>query len=882
MRLLKVKCINGPNIYCYHSVIKLTVDLGNYAQKTTDRIEGFNQRLLQMLPSLKRHQCSRGYKGGFAERLAEGTYLGHVLEHLILELQYLAGYSVSYGTTIRGPEAGQAELYLEYGSYQPALYLARVGVQVINRLLANEVPELSGLWRKVDLIRQRCEPGPSTAAIMAEAKARDIPVSVLEEGSSLLQLGHGIYQKRVQATLASTTSCLAADIAGDKCLTKSLLARAGIPTPRGEVVTSAREAIEAAARLGVPVAVKPCTGNQGKGVSLNLLHYEEISRAFQMAFRYSSRVIVEEYITGRQYRLLVVGGKLAAAARRLPVQVTGNGVDTVAGLIRALNSDPRRGYGHARPLTRIKIDEAVRITLERQEKSLNYRPLPGEVVLLRENANLSTGGSAWDVTFKVHPENAALAERAASIIGLDLAGIDLVAEDLGRPVREGTGAVIEINAAPGIRMHLFPSRGRGRNVAREIVGLLFPGSCNGRVPVFSVTGTNGKTTTVRLLAHLLKQKGKVVGMATTDGVFIDEKRIYSGDTAGPRSARMILEHPKVETAVLETARGGIIWGGLGYDRSDIAVITNISADHLGQDGLRTVEDLVFVKSLVVEAVSPNGAVVLNADDPNVLKMLPRAAAPVVLFSRCEENLMLLRHLGGGGRAMILLNGMLCWYDGQSMHSLLAANELPLSFNGMAGHHIENAMAAASAALAHGMSAEEVADGLRSFTPCLKKNPGRGNLIQVRDCAVLLDYGHNPAAIEATLQLAARLGYNRLVGIVGVPGDRSSELIRDCGRVCGRYLDMIVIKEDLDLRGRKPGQTARLIREGILQVQPISGRIHIVLQEIEAVQRGLELAGAGDLLVIFYEHKAPILTLLEKLQMEEGSRQKKETLSQVAP
>ena len=870
IQLIEATAITGPNIYSHYPVIKLVLDLGEAGGTPTREWGNFNEELLRMLPGLRSHHCSRGRPGGFVQRLQEGTYVGHVLEHVILELQHRCGIGTNYGKTVSGEKPHRVEIIFEYISCRPALYLAGMAIKLVNRLLSGRRTSLDRLQENVDLLRQRFDPGPSTEAIMAEARARDIPVTRLQEGSSLLLLGLGARQKRVQATLTSNTGCLAADLAGDKYMTKLLLERAGIPTPRGTVVNSEEQAVEAARRLGGAVVVKPCDANQGKGVSLNLHGDEEVRQAYRLASCYSSRVMVEEYIVGRHYRLLVVGGKLVAAARRLPAMVTGDGVHTIAELIEIENRNPRRGRGHARPQTRLKVDAVALAVLAKQGKTLEDRPKPGERVLLRENANLSTGGSAWDVTFKVHPFNAALAERAASIIGLDIAGVDLVTPDLKLPLETGKGALIEVNAAPGLRMHLYPSRGRGSNVARAVVDSLFPGGDNGRIPVISVTGTNGKTSTVRLLQRILEQEYSPVGMTTTDGIYIGRRLIRPGDTTGPASARTILEDPSVQAAVLETARGGIIRGGLGYDRSDVAVVTNISADHLGQDGLESIEDLVFIKSLVVEAVSPRGSVILNADDPNVLKMVFRARAPVVFFSCQEGNLVVLRHLQAGGRALLVRDGALYWHQGQSQERLMEVSRIPSAFNGLAVHNLQNALAAAAAAIALGLSPSKVAAGLESFRPSAEDNPGRGNFYFYGSARVLLDYGHNPAALEATLKFASRLGCRRLIGVIGVPGDRSDQLIRRCGRVCAPYLHFAVIKEDADRRGRLPGETARLLREGMRQ-QPLAPPHRLILDELEAVRYALSLAGEGDLVVVFYEKRLPLEQLLGGGPVETAAR-----------
>lgn len=877
MKIIDARAIEGPNIYSFRPILKLVVDLEDEAQKNTRELKGFSSSLIKALPSLRSHHCSRGYAGGFMERLDEGTYLGHVVEHIILELMHHCGLATGYGKTLTGLQPGHAEIIFQYTTYRPALYLSRVAVNMINALLAGRSFSLIGIRDKVELIRQRFEPGPSTAAVAAEARRRKIPVTFFQEGTSLLLLGYGAAQKRIQATLTSETSCLAADLAGDKCLAKELLERVGIPTPRGEVVMSEHQAVAAANRLGVPVVVKPCDGNQGKGVSLNLYNPAEVSEAYHLALRYSPRIMVEEYIPGRHYRLLVVGGQMIATARRLPAQITGDGISTITELIKQVNADPRRGIGHARPLTRIKLNRETRAALARQGKNENDCPKSGETVLLRENANLSTGGVAWDVTFKVHPANAALAERAAAVIGLDVAGIDLVIPDIKVPVKQGAGAVIEVNAAPGIRMHLYPTRGRGRNVAEPIIQMLFPGEADGRIPIAAISGTNGKTTTARLLAHILKLTGKTIGLTTTEGVFIGEHCVCKGDTTGPLSARLVLEDPTVETAVLETARGGIIRGGLAYDRSDVAVITNISEDHLGQDGLETIDDLVFVKSLLVEAVHPGGAVILNADDPNVLKMLPRAGAPVILFALRDDNLALLRHLNDGGTGVTIRDGFLYWVCGMRWQKLIAVKSVPIARDGLALHQLQNVLAASAAALAMKSSRSVVSRGLATFTSSPEQNPGRANLYQLKKGQLLLDYGHNPAAMEATLQYARRLGYRRLIGVIGVPGDRDDELIKRCGQVCTSYLEQVIIKEDRDLRGRSPGETARLLQEGCTQNCSTPQEIRSILSELDAVVYGLDLLEEEDLLVVFYEKREPIEALLQDYLKRDVSDNRKSSV-----
>ncbi len=860
MRVEGYTFLPGRNIYCCSPVLRLTLDLGKWAEKTTRDFPHLEEKLFALLPGLGEHHCSLNYPGGFRTRVREGTFLGHVLEHMILELQAQAGTPVVYGRTREMGRSGVYEIVVECPQEGVGRKAAHLAVEVLMSLLTGGQPlDLEEALARLRCLRAREGLGPSTAALVAAARKRGIPVQRLDE-RSLLQLGYGKYQQRILATITAQTGCIGVDIAGDKTLTKRILAQAGIPVPPGQIVEDEEEALAAAVDLGYPVVVKPDNGNQGKGVNLNLTREEDIREACALARRYSPGLLLEKQIPGRHYRVLVVGDRVVAAAERIPARVVGDGVHTVAQLVELTNGDPRRGRGHEKCLTKIKIDRVVEAVLKRQGIGLDYIPPAGTEVLLRENANLSTGGTAVDVTAEIHPDNAFLAVRAAQAVGLDVAGVDMVTADIARPLL-GTGAIIEVNAAPGLRMHLYPSEGEGRDVAGEIIDHLFPPGAPSRVPLISITGTNGKTTTARLVGHILRSRGLRVGMTTTEGVWLDDRCLLRGDTTGPQSARLVLSDPLTEAAVLETARGGILRGGLGYDEADVGVITNISRDHLGQDGLEGVGDLAHVKSLVIEALRPGGCAVLNADDPLVAPLTSRVNCRLIYFSLGEDNVYLRRHLLAGREGVFIQGGRVVVGKGGRVEEVIALGDLPLALEGRARHNVANVLAAVAACRGLGLDIPEIGKALAKFKGDFADNPGRLNLFEMEGYRVLLDYGHNPAAFQAVLQTARGLGARRLVGVIGVPGDRCDELILESGRVAGAGFQRLYIKEDADLRGRAPGEVADLLRQGALTGGIRKDNIEVVLGEVEAVGRALAQAQVGDLVVIFYEELEPLLPLI---------------------
>lgn len=866
MKVLDVRAFSGPSVHSPFPVIEMLLDLEALEGRTTSEVDGFVDGLLTALPGLAGHHCSLGRPGGFVERLREGTYFGHTVEHVALEMQCQAGMDVIYGKTRWTGTGGTYRVVFEYLTREAGELAAKNAVELVDRLLAGRSPAAESL---VDAIRMKHAHhglGPSTAAIAEAARRRNIPV-VRIGGDSLLQLGYGTRQRRVRATVTDATSCLAVDIAGDKALAKEVLQSAGVPVPAGGLSTTIEEALAIAGGIGYPVVTKPVDGNQGKGVALDIRTPADLRAAFEVARSFSQRVIIERYIRGHHYRLVVVGQRVVAASERLPAQVTGDGASTVAELVARVNADPLRGEDHERPLTRIKIDAVAELVLAKQRLTTTSVPERGQCVLLRENCNLSTGGTAIDVTDRVSADITETALRIARTVGLDVCGIDVVMDDIGQPLNETTGAVIEVNAAPGIRMHHYPTEGRPREVAGAIVDHLFPAGNDGRIPIVAITGTNGKTTVTRMVSRMLAQKGLRVGTTTTDGVLIGGRLVWPGDNTGPRSARMILSDPSVEAAVLETARGGIVRGGLAFDWCDVAVLTNVTSDHLGQDGIRTMEDLADVKAVVLESVKPEGYAIINADDQYAASVAARTRGRIIYFSRNEDSIQIHRHLQEGGRAVLVKNGTIVYAHRGHDSAIVDLRSVPCTFHGRMQHNIENALAAAAAGVALGLDNGTIRQALQSFTANERDNPGRFNIHHVRDFNVIIDYGHNPAGIEATVRAARQLTKGRLIGIIAAPGDRSDETLIEVGRISGRGFNRLFIKEDHDRRGRLPGEVAELLRRGAAEAGCAEDCMEVALDEDDALRAALAMAETGDAIVIFYEKYDRVMASLAAASRE---------------
>lgn len=850
MKLLNIYSIKGPNIYSYNPVIVMEVDLEDYREVHTDELPELTGALLELFPGLQKHHCSKGYPGGFAERLATGTLLGHVMEHLALELQNAVGSSVKFGKTRFADEINAYRLVFAYVNEQLGLAAGKKAYWCIDSLLKGEKVDSAQVIAELEVVLRKATYGTSTQTLIDAAQKRGIPVLSLSTRSSLIQLGYGANQRRIQATTTDRTSCIAVDLACDKWETRQMLASMGLPVARGYLATTEAEALEALASVTGAVVVKPLDGNQGKGVTLNITTPEELKQAFELGKKYSPEIVIEEFVKGNDYRLTVVNGKMVAASHRMPPYVIGDGEHTIRQLIDSVNSHAMRGDDHEKPLTKIKIDQVVMLNLTKQGLTPDSVLPAGTELFLRENGNLSTGGTACDVTEQVHPENQQLVERAIRIIGLDVAGVDLRAENIAEPITQNGGAIIEINAAPGIRMHHYPANGKERNVADQIIEMLFPMG-NGRIPIFAITGTNGKTTTTRLIQHVLMQTGRTVGMTTTDGIYINHEMIHAGDTTGAWSAQLLLKDPAVEMAVLETARGGILKSGLGFQQSEVGIVLNVSEDHLGLGGVQSLDDLANIKSLLAETVAPTGTCVLNADNPYTLKMAERVPGQVILFSLNPANQFVQSHLWSGGTAVVAASGAVqIRKPGGSIHVLNIA-DIPMTHQGKARHQVENLLAAVAGLYGYGIGLDLIRKGLLSFQNDITTNPGRMNIVEADGWKVILDYGHNLEGYRAIIQFAREMGYRRLLGVIGVPGDRQDDSIIKVGKLAGDYFDQVWIKEDQDLRGRKPGEVASLLRRGL--TSGVRGTdFAIIYNEHEALSTMLQELREGDLGVIFYE------------------------------
>lgn len=872
MEIKQVQAIEGANVYSYRPVIRAVIDLREWTEVMTNTLGDFNQRLVSCLPTLAEHYCARGRVGGFVERLQEGTLLGHTLEHMTIELLTLAGQQIRYGKTMALPERpGLYEIIFNYESRAGAIAAFEQAFKLLQELLKgkNIEPEtVAGIVRGLKKIIAEYSLGVTTQSIVDACEERGIPVQRLT-GGSLLQLGYGRCQRRLQAAMTDQTSCIGVDIACDKVLTKKLLSESGVPVPYGSVVSTEDEAVEAFRFIGDKVVVKPYDGNQGKGVSLRLGSESEVRAAFKLAQNFGQDVIVEKYIPGRNYRLLVIGGKFVAAAERIPASVTGDGESTIEELVEKANQDPARGDDHEKALTKIKLDAVVHLTLAQKKLTLASIPRKGEAVSLRDSANLSTGGRAEDVTSMVHPDNAGLAEYAAKVIGLDIAGVDLVIEDIGKSYREQCCKIIEVNAAPGIRMHQFPSLGQPRNIGKRIVEQVMP-TGNGRIPIVAITGTNGKTTTTRLIGKMLLDQDIAVGMTTTDGIYVKGKLLMEGDMTGPESTRIILRHPEVQAAVLETARGGILRSGLGYDYADVAVVTNVSADHLGQYGVETIEDVAHVKSLVAEVVKPHSYVVLNADDPYVVQMAHRTRGKVIYFSVEKDNIHVRKHLARGGVAVFVRRGYILICQGSTEYKICSVRQIPITWEGRARHNVENALAAVAAGWALGLSTDALRASLMSFYSDEKHNRGRLNFYRLGGVKVVIDYGHNPKGIEEVALTLKKFKGRSLVGCITVPGDRPEQTVREVARVAAKGFKRLIIREDEDLRGRRPGEIAGILFEEAVAAGMPPQKISVVLNERQAFCFGLDSCRPGDIFVMFYEHLDPIEEEIRLRQEREQS------------
>jgi len=822
MKIEEIKVLRGPNYWSVrrNKLIQMKLDLEEMEQRPTNLIPGFKERLEKMFPSMYEHRCSENRAGGFFHRVEEGTWMGHVIEHIALEMQTLAGMDTGFGRTRGTGKEGEYYVCISYMEEDAGVYAAKAAVNVAMALANDEPYDLEADIMRLREIREETRLGPSTGCIVEEAAKRGIPYIRLNK-HSLVQLGYGIHQKRIRATIASTTSNIAVDIACDKEETKALLGAAEIPVPRGTVIRTEAGLAEAVGKYGYPLVIKPIDGNHGKGNTTNITTWEQALTAFEAAKLYGRSVIIEKFITGVDFRILVINYKFICAALRTPASVVGDGKSSIQELIEEINKDPRRGYGHEKVLTQITIDGFTQKMLDEKNYTIESVPPAGELVMLKPTANLSTGGTSTDVTDEVHPANIFMCERIAKIIGLDICGIDIMASDLRTPVIENGGAILEVNAAPGFRMHIEPSEGLPRNVAEPVVDMLFPKGSAGRIPIIAITGTNGKTTTTRITAHIAKSAGKKVGYTTSDGVYIQNQLMMKGDCTGPISSQFVLKDPTVDFAILECARGGILKNGLAFQNCEVAIVTNVAADHMGLGGINTLEQMAKLKAVVPETVFPHGYAVLNADDDLVFAMAKDLSCNVALFSMEENNARIKAHCKKGGLAAVFENGYISILKGTWKIRVIHVKDVPITFEGKAMHNIANCLPAVMAAyLYRDITIEDIRSALMSFVPSANQTPGRLNFFQFKNFTMLADFAHNPHGMRLLSDFISKLDYPKKIGLISGTGDRRDEDIRELGLISAQCFDEIIIRCDKNLRGRTADEIIQLLKEGIKQQNPL--------------------------------------------------------------
>ena len=848
MKILKIQALRGPNIWSIRrtKLIQMRLDLEELEELPTDKIDGFRERLEELLPTLIEHRCSEGCHGGFFQRVDRGTWMGHVIEHIALEIQTLAGMNVGFGRTRETKTPGIYNVVFNYLEEKVGVYSAKAAVKIAEALISGAKYDLSDDIQNMKEIREDVRLGPSTGSIVEEAVSREIPFLRLGR-NSLIQLGAGVNQMRFQATITCKTSNIAVDIACNKEQTKKMLDDASIPVASGDICYDEEDLQETIDDIGYPIVIKPLDGNHGKGASINVINWEDAVKGLQHAKEYSRRVIVEKFITGFDFRILVINNEVIAAAQRVPAHVVGDGKQTIQELIDKTNEDPRRGYGHENVLTEITIDHSTERLIENAGYTLSSVIEKDETLYLKSTANLSTGGTSVDVTDLMHPENVFIAERISRVIGLDICGIDIMAPNLTQSLKENGGVVLEVNAAPGFRMHLAPSEGLPRNVAAPVIDMLYPPGKPSRIPIISVTGTNGKTTTTRLIAHIVKNNNYKVGFTTSDGIYIQNHMMEKGDTTGPISAEYILKDPNVEFAVLETARGGILRSGLGFKVCDIGVITNIQEDHLGISDIHDLKDLSRVKSVVVESVKKDGWAVLNGEDENCLNIARSLSCNVALFSLDEHCPAIVEHCAEGGIAAIYENGFITIKKGDWKIRVERATHIPLTMNGKAKFMIANVLAATLSAYLYGFKTEGIKLSLATFIPSAAQTPGRMNIFEFSKFKVLIDFAHNPTSYRAIEDFLSSVDATRKIGIISGVGDRRDEDIKECAVIAARMFDHVIIRQEKHLRGRTESEIINLILEGLQEGDPTVTH-EVVSLEVEAIKHSISLAEEGTYII----------------------------------
>ncbi|MFT5512802.1 MAG: cyanophycin synthetase [Bacteroidia bacterium] len=880
MEIREINAMRGPNYWSVrrHKLIVMVLDLQEMEELPSNKINGFTDRLKAMFPTMFEHRCSVGTPGGFFQRVEEGTWMGHIIEHIALEIQTMAGMDVGFGRTRGYGEDGVYNVVFAYMEESVGRYAAKASVRICESLIKGETHDLTEDIQEMRVLRESDRLGPSTGSIVEEAEKRGIPWIRLNK-YSLCQLGYGANQKRIQATVTSETSNIAVELACDKEDTKFLLEQAEVEVPRGEIIRRESSLKETCRYVGFPLVVKPIDGNHGRGITVNINNYEDALVAFGEAQKVSKAVIVEKYVVGEDYRLLVINHVLVAAAKRTPAHVIGNGKSTIQELIDEVNKDSRRGYGHEKVLTSIKANELTITLIKSKGYDLNTVITDGEQLMLKDTANLSTGGTAEDVTDIVHPANVFMAERISKIIGLDICGIDVMTTDISIPLSETGGAVLEVNAGPGFRMHLAPTSGLPRNVAAPVIDKLFPPGASARIPIIAVSGTNGKTTTTRLIAHMAKMKGYKVGYTTSDGVYIQNRLLMKGDCTGPSSAEFVLKDPTVNFAILESARGGLLRAGLGFKNCDVGIVTNVAADHLGLKGINTIEQLAKVKGVVPETVLPNGYAILNADDELVYKMRKNVESKVALFSMDEDNIHIKAMQKRDGLCAIYENGFITICKGQWKMRIIKAVNVPLTYGGKAKFMIQNVLPAVLAAHVQGFNNEDIKVALETFIPSPTQTPGRLNLFNFKDFKILLDYAHNPSGMRALQQFIENIDATVKVGIIAGIGDRRVEDNNEMGSIAAEMFDEIIIRQDKRLRGKTEEELITMLNDGIKMFDP-NKKTTIIPSESEAIQFAVNNAEKGALIVLCSDVVPDALELVKRLKEEESEKLYEFTTEQI--
>jgi cyanophycin synthetase len=872
MKIREINAMRGPNYWSVrrHKLIVMVLDLEEMEELPSNKVDGFSERLKALFPTMYSHRCSEGCAGGFFMRVDDGTWMGHIIEHIALEIQTLADMDTGFGRTRGYGEEGVYSVVFSYIEENVGRYAAKAAVRICEALIVGETYDLTDDIQEMRELRESSRLGPSTGSIVEEAESRGIPWFRLNK-YSLCQLGYGANQKRIQATVTSETSSIGVELACDKEDTKYLLEQAEVAVPKGDIIRRESSLKDACSYVGFPLVIKPIDGNHGRGITVDIQNYDDALEGFKHAKNSSKSgaIIVEKFITGADYRLLVINNVLVAAAKRTPAHVIGDGKSSVETLIEEVNKDSRRGYGHENVLTKITINDLTKNIIKDAGYTLEAVLKTGEMLILKDTANLSTGGTAEDVTDIVHPANVAMAERISKVIDLDICGIDIMSTDISRPLSDTGGAVLEVNAGPGFRMHLAPTEGLPRNVAAPVIDKLFPPGATSRIPIVAITGTNGKTTTTRLIAHMAKMKGYKVGYTTSDGVYIQNRLLMAGDCTGPASAEFVLRDPTVNFAVLESARGGLLRAGLGFKKCDIGIVTNIAPDHLGLKGIHTIEQLAKVKGVIPETVLPEGTAILNADDELVYAMRKSLDCNVALFSLDENNPHIKALQKIGGICAIYENGYITICRGTWKIRVIKAVNVPLTFGGKATFMIQNVLPAVITAYLRGFSIDDTKMALETFIPSATQTPGRLNLFKFKNFQILLDYAHNAAGMRALKQFTDNIDATVKVGIIAGIGDRRIEDNNEMGSIAAEMFDEVIIRQDKHLRGKTEKELIKMLKDGIIKQDP-NKKIDVIPSEREAILFAVNNAKKGALIVLCSDVIPDALNLVKELKEKEAN------------